>query len=429
MQPDSAQALVRWIHSARVWGEKAGLHNMRRLLAALGNPQGGLRLVHVAGTNGKGSACAMVESVLRQGGLSTGLYTSPFLTRYNERIRLDGAPVGDGLLLSCGLSVYRVCEQLQAQNVRPTAFEIGTALAFTVFRQARVDVAVIETGLGGRLDATNVITPMACGIAAIGLDHMAVLGDTLAAIAGEKAGIIKPGVPVALGLQAPEAEAVLVKRAQALGAPLVRAAGCGVDHLALDRRGAAFDACPPGLAPMAVRINLPGRHQVDNARLALCLLGLLKEQGLPVSGQAIIKGLAAARWPARLEWVGDDLLLDGAHNPQGAGALADYLRTFLPGKEAVLLTAMMADKQPAPCARLLAPHFRAIVCTQVDEPRALPAAQLAAIYEAQGVPSYAQPHMGQALRRARALAGDGPVVVAGSLYLAGAVRGMLGLPE
>ena len=428
-EPTSAQALIDWIHSARVWGEKAGLENTRCLLAALGNPERNLKMVHVAGTNGKGSTCAMVESGLRACGLKTGLYTSPFLISYNERIRLDGEPVGDQLLLDCGLEVWRASGALKARGVRPTAFELGTALAFLVFQRSRVDAAVIETGLGGRLDPTNVARPMACGIAAIGLDHMAQLGDSLEKIAGEKAGIIKRGVPVAISAQAPEAEAVLASRAREMGAPLTRTVDFPAKPVTVDDRGADFGISPPGLSPMVVRVNLPGWHQVENARLALCLLGLLKGQGLPLEPQGIARGLAAARWPGRLEWVGTRLLLDGAHNPQGAEALSEYCRAFLADRPVTLLTAMMADKQPQACARILAPLAHTVVCTQVKEARALDAARLAALYQAEGVHALAEPDIGQALSKALSLAKPGVVLAAGSLYLVGALRRLLSLPQ
>lgn len=417
-----AAELIDYIHGAHTFGEKAGLRNMRLLLDRLGNPQDGLRLIHVAGTNGKGSVCAMIESALRANGLNTGLYTSPYLARYNERIRLNGAPIDDALLVRYGEPVRAAAESLRVLGVFPTVFELGTALAFLAFAGEDVDVAVIETGLGGRLDPTNVVCPMLCVICTIALDHMEILGGDLLTIAGEKAGIIKPGVPVALYPQTQAVDARFEAVAAALHAPLLRAQAYPIERLTVDPRGARFALALPRLGQLDVRIEMAGEHQAENARLALLALDCLSGEW-PLTAQSVLRGLADARWPGRLEWVNDKTLLDGAHNPEGVRALVRYLEAFETRRPITLLTAMMRDKQPDVCTALLAPFAREVVTTQVDWPRAMPAESLAALYRAQGKPAVAQPDLARALEAAQNSAADGGMLlVAGSLYLIGALR-------
>ncbi|MEG0935952.1 MAG: folylpolyglutamate synthase/dihydrofolate synthase family protein [Clostridia bacterium] len=422
MADERAQALIEWIHSARTFGEKVGLSNMLALTEALGHPEKNLRCVHVAGTNGKGSVCAMLERVLREAGYHTGLYTSPYLIRYNERVRLDGVPIDDQRLIACGQRVRLAAEALARAGVKPTAFELGTALAFCAFDEAKVDVAVIETGLGGRLDPTNVLKPIVCAITTIGLDHVEILGGTLPEIAREKAGIFKPGAPVALYPQPGTVMAVFDEVARARGVELRLSGDYPIEALHQDAYGARFTLTLPEFGEMAVRVPLPGLHQALNARLALATLGLISRQGFAVSRKAAEEGIARTVWPGRLEWLGG-ALLDGAHNPEGARALAEYLRAFFGGRDIVLLTGMMRDKQPEICADILSAHCAKVVATQVAWPRALPAEALAQIYRARGVDAEAVADATAALARAREIAGEGALlVVAGSLYLVGAVR-------
>lgn len=413
--------LIDWIHGARRFGEKAGLQNMHRLLGALGDPQARLKCIHVAGTNAKGSVCAIIESALRENGYSTGLYTSPFLIDYRERIRFDGRPIDEASFERAGNAVREAA--LSMPDLRPTAFELGTAIAFLAFARRGADACVIETGIGGRLDPTNVLMPAVSVITSIGLDHMRQLGGSIEQIALEKAGIVKPGVPVALYPQREAvAEGVIERACQERGAPLFRAADLPLEILDVDARGARFRCEAPHIGPIEASINLAGRHQVENAHLALAALALLKRRGWPLTAEAIAKGFAGARWPGRLSWWDDRLLLDGAHNPQAARALRAYLDEFLPGKKLVLLTAMMQDKQPEACADVLAPCAGQVIATTLAEPRALPAQALGDIYRRRGVAARSVPDMAQALLTARAAAGpDGVVVACGSLYLVGAL--------
>ena len=401
------QRAVDWVHGARYPGQKNGLENMRALLRTLGNPQDGLRFLHVAGTNGKGSVCAFLERALRECGYKTGLYTSPYLCEYAERVRVNGVPLDDEMLLRLILRVKRAAEDLVARGeCFPTTFELGTAIAFLAFAEAKTDWAVIEVGLGGRLDSTNVIAPRACAISAIGMDHMKTLGDTLEAIAREKAGILKHGVPAAIHPANGSVLPVLESAARACGAPLDVVEEPEI--LAESAHGARFR-----FRGETYEISLAGRHQVGNAALALAALGLVG--GLDFA--AVRAGLAKTRWHCRLEWV-DGVLIDGAHNPQGAAVLAEYLRAHVPGRR-VLLVGMMHDKQVEACAKLLAPVASRVIATRVDDPRAASAEEVAAAYPgAQAVDS-----LEDALALARA--DGGTVIACGSLYLAGAVRSLL----
>lgn len=394
---------LAFIHGAYGLGEKRGLENMHRLLALLDNPHKKFRAVHVAGTNGKGSVCAFLQAALRCGGYRTGLYTSPFLQRYNERMRIDGVPIADDMLADITTRVARAVTALRAEDVRPTEFEIGTAVAFTYFAQAGIDIAVIEAGLGGRIDPTNVLTPLVSAIAAIGLDHMRVLGDTLEAIAGEKAGIIKPGVPLVLSSQNPTGVRSVVKaRCEAQSAPYILSKPAG-----------------------GLRLALPGAHQVDNAGVAVAVLRQLREMGFSgLTDTAIEEGLRRAQWPGRLEWQAGapPFLLDGAHNEQGAVALATYVAS-LPPRRTVLLCGIMRDKQWMPMVKALSSVADAVITVAPDNHRALPAPQLAGAFRKLGIRAKAAGSVAEAIDRAKAEASaEGQVVVAGSLYLVGEAR-------
>ncbi len=419
--------LIDWIHGARRFGEKNGLDNMHALMGALGNPERALKCVHAAGTNAKGSVCALIESALRANGYRTGLYTSPFLVEYRERIRIGGVPISEPAFERAGNRVYEAVRSMP--HLAPTAFELGTAIAYLAFYEAGADIAVIETGIGGRLDPTNVILPEASVIANIGLDHMEQLGDTIEKIAFEKAGIIKPGRPVVLYPQKnPEATRVIEAVCLERGAPLLKAERLPVEVRGITPRGASFRCDVPHIGPVDAHLNLAGRHQLENAQLALAALSALAGRGWALTPEETSRGLQDARWPGRLDWADDRLLLDGAHNPQAARALRAYIDEFLPGKRIVLVTAMMRDKQPEACAEILVPGAAAVIATQVEGPRALPSEALAEIYRAHGAPATAVPSPSEALRAARDEAGpEGVVVACGSLYLVGELMKLTGV--
>ena len=415
----TAQSAIDWVTGARWKGEKHGLENTRALLEALGHPEACMgRVIHVAGTNGKGSTCAMIDAGLRAAGFRTGLFTSPYLCRFRERIRVNGAPISDGELMSVAGRVRAAAETLLEKDIKCTTFELLTAMACLHYAETGVDFSVMEVGMGGRLDSTNVLSPEVSVIAAIGMDHMARLGSTLPEIAAEKAGIIKPETPAVVLSQSAEVMAVFRETAREMRAPLFETAPYEI--IESDAYGCAFATELPAAGLVRQRISLPGAHQAANACLALTALDRLR-----IDMPRAQAGVARAKWPGRLEWIGN-VLIDGAHNPQGARALKAYAEEALKGRRVVLLTGMMQDKQHAACADIFSTFADEIVTTSVDWPRALDAFALAEDYHGRAV---SEPSIPAALARARRMAGeDGAIVVAGSIYLAGDVRNLL-LPD
>lgn len=412
MQPMTYEEAIAFIHGAYGIGKKNGLENMRRMLALLGHPERAFPSVHVGGTNGKGSVCAMIQAGLRCSGYRTGLYTSPFLQRYNERMRIDGIPISDALLARYTAQVAEVVATLRAEGIHPTEFEIGTAVAFAYLAAEQVDIAVIEVGLGGQIDPTNVVIPEVSVITVIGLDHTRVLGDTLAAIAGNKAGIIKQGIPLVLSAQnEASVRQVIEDRCRAVGAPFV-------------------------LAPFMRQrsISLAGAHQQYNAAVAEEALHQLHARGWrQITDEAIDEGIRRARWPGRLEWMQTDppILLDGAHNPQGAQALAAYLRTQ-PFDHIALICGVMRDKSWEDMARALAPVADSAFCVRPESHRALPPETLQETFSSLGVPAETCGSIDAALSQARESLrqdGNGCIVIAGSLYLVGEARTLLLGPD
>ena len=409
---------VEFIFSLERFGMKFGLANIARLCGALGHPETTFPSIIVAGTNGKGSVTAMVDTAMRAAGHRTARYTSPHLVRIEERFVIDGREVDAATLEAAAGTVKRAAEDLVASGTLealPTFFECTTAVAFVLFRDAEVDLAILEVGLGGRLDATNIVSPIAAAIVSIDFDHQAQLGNTLASIAAEKAGVIKPGIPVVCGPLPAEALAVIEAVCHERRARLIRTD----DDARLASRVAAI--------PLA----LAGEHQRANAAVALQLLDLIGEDAaldLPVSAGAMRTGLMTASWPGRLERFATDgcrVLIDAAHNPAGARALASYLRETEPGGVTLVFGAMH-DKAIDEMLVALAPAARTIVCTTAPSPRAASAAELAAIAAATAttgtrVETIADPI--DAVRRACTM--GRAVVVAGSIFLIGPVRAWL----
>jgi dihydrofolate synthase/folylpolyglutamate synthase len=402
---------LRWLFSLEVLGMKFGLENMTTLLAELDDPHRHFPSLLIAGTNGKGSVTVMVDTALRRAGYRSARYTSPHLERVEERFVIDGEDVTTDHLRS---ALDRIRTAVDALLVRgalgnpPTFFECTTAAAFLLFRRAAVDVAVLEVGLGGRLDATNVVTPLATAITNIEFDHQAQLGSTIEEIAREKAGIIKPGIPVVIGRMLPAARDVIRATADDLGAPLIVA-----DDVATDTG--------------AWRPSLAGAHQFENARVAAALLGTLGDFELPVPESAVRYGIEHAQWPGRLERFrrGEvEVLLDAAHNPAGARALGDYLRDA-GWDDATLVFAAMADKDAPGMLAALVPHVGRIVCTTGPTPRAAGAAELARIARTLGPDLAIESIEDPSEALARACATSSRVVAAGSMFLIGPLRGIL----
>ncbi len=415
-----AEAIAK-IHSVYPSGKKEGLTNMHAVMARLGNVHETVPMVHVAGTNGKGSTCAMIERALREAGYTTGLYTSPYIERYNERIRIDGKPIEGEKLAALVEQVWPVIEDCRKEGLCITEFELGTVLAFLAFAQEKVDIAIIEVGLGGRLDPTNIIHPLVSVITNVGMDHMHFLGDTIEQIAMEKAGIMKPETPVVLGWQDACVRSVLLEAAEALDIPVLEPAAQNVRER---KDGVTLDM--PEEALQNLSVSLIGRHQADNAAAALGALHVLKERGYErISEDAIRRAFADVRWPGRLEYFGN-VILDGAHNEPGVKALSAYMDAWLLRERTILLTGMMADKDIACMTAMLAPRVQSVIATRPNVPRAMAADALAQAFAAQGANAQAIADPGAALQRARELAGEGGAVLcAGSLYLIGEIRSLL----
>ena len=368
---------------------KFDLEGIRVLLAALGNPERSGRFVHVAGTNGKGSTSAMIESGLRHAGLRTGLYTSPHLIEPTERIQICGVPVSQQEFAA---AFARIAEPT-------TYFETVTAMAFQIFAE-RAEITVLEVGLGGRLDATNVVQPELCVITPIDFDHEAFLGKSIESIASEKAGILKPGVPAVFATQRPEALRVLRERADPDALLDVR-------EVELHRRGSRFL-----VGGLRVECPLAGAHQVENARVAVTAL---KHLGVPDG--AIQAGIAAARWPGRLERLREnpEVIVDGAHNPAGARALAAYIDEFYAGERCTLIFGAMRDKSIEEIAEILFPRFAEVILVAPKQPRAMNPEVLKEMVDA--------PHARSAAGLLEAIGmATGTTFITGSLFLVGEAR-------
>jgi dihydrofolate synthase/folylpolyglutamate synthase len=398
---------IQFLYGLRLFGAKLGLENTRQLAALAGKPHDQLRFIHVAGTNGKGSTCAMLESIYRGAGLRVGLFTSPHLVSFRERIQVNRELISEA-------DVVQLVTEMQPRLAtfptagHPTFFEVITVMALSYFVRRRCDLVIWETGLGGRLDATNIVTPLASVITNIGLEHQQWLGETLAEIAGEKAGIIKPGIPALTATSEPEALAVIETIAQQQGAPLIKVTS---DH-----------------ASRITHRALPGEHQRLNAALAQATVELLQPK-IPVTEAQIHAGLATVNWPGRFQILqrpnGQTIVLDGAHNPAGMEVLATALQTHFPHSQPTLILGMLADKDWQTMCQRLAALAAQVLAVPVKSVRATPAEDLAAACgTGTSKPAIACASLSDALQRAA----DVPlVVITGSLYLIGEALELLGL--
>ena len=406
--------------------EKFDLGRMVEFLARLGNPHQAYPVVHIAGTKGKGSTAAMIASCLRAAGYKVGLYTSPHLQEFTERIQVDGQPVSKSALAGLVEEVKPTVAAIE----RLTTFEITTALGFLYFAQQKVDVAVVEVGLGGRLDATNVVNPLVSVITSLSMDHMAVLGNTLAKIAFEKAGIIKPGRPVVLSPQQDEAREVVERIAQERNSPLYEVGSAfnyaPVKH-SLD--GQAFQVWRDGGERRELSIPLLGEHQLENAVTAFAAMALLNDQGLRISDEALDRGFAHVDWPGRFEILSREplLIVDSAHNPDSARRLRQTIDDYLPGRRLLLVFGASEDKDVAGMFAELMPRVSYLIATQSVHPRAMDAAQLAGLAEPYHQPVSVELPLEKAVETAIRLAkeditGQTVILAAGSLFIAAAVR-------
>jgi len=416
---------LRALASLQRFGIKPGLATIRRMTASMGDPASSFPSIIVAGTNGKGSVVAMTDAALRAAGYRVGRYTSPHLRTLAERFAVNGAPITEQHLGQEAAEVQERVDALVADGTLAhpaTFFEATTAIALSWFRRQAVDVALLEVGLGGRFDATNVVTPVAGAITAIGLEHQEYLGDTLELIAAEKAGVIKPGMVVVTTETRPELFAVFAETCRLRGARLVRAAE-GIETVVnRDRFTTELRLTTPRQTYPSFRLGLAGAHQVSNAIGAVRLLEELADVGLPVATDAVVRGLAGVEWPGRLDVVrvGTEgaLLFDAAHNPAAAATLAAFLRETYP-KGLPLVIGVMRGKDTEGMARALLPCATHVVCTTPETPRAVPAHELAARVQRLGgaTPVTMEPDPWQAVTAAWRHADT--VCVTGSIFLVG----------
>ncbi len=414
------QQAVDYIESSALPRGRYGLERLKQALELLGNPQHKVRFVHVAGTNGKGSCAAMLASVLKEAGYRTGLYISPHLRRYNERMQVDGVDISDDDLIRAAQRVKEVCEQLGGT---PIVFEVLTLMALWYFAERRCDFVVLEVGIGGKLDATNCIpAPAAALIAQLGFDHTETLGSTIEEIAAQKGGIAKPGSQLVMAGQELAALRVVEQ--------LCREQGCGFT-VADPERLQVLSTSPEGQRLRdrtygELLLPLAGSHQVKNAANVLTVVEVLKGEGFAIPDRAVRQGIERTVWPARFERLSrsPDFILDGGHNPQCVQAAVQALQDYYPGKKVVFLTGMMKDKDSAAMLAKMAEVAKAFVCLHADSDRAFGAQELAReIENTLSLAAYPAASAQEGCALAQRLAGEQGVVCAlGSLYLAGEIR-------
>jgi dihydrofolate synthase/folylpolyglutamate synthase len=450
-----------FIHGLNVFGTKLGLHNITKLLELLGNPHEGIKIIHVAGTNGKGSTCAMIDSIFRSAGFKVGLYTSPYLEVFNERMRVNGENISNGDLARLTDKVRETVIYMRENNLgSPTEFEVVTAIGFCYFKEQAVDFLVLEVGMGGRLDATNVVTPVVSVITPVSLDHQQYLGNTLTDIAREKCGIIKPGIPVVTGPQEPETMKVIEEISNSKGCSLTKVINTEVNIppymisyrlVNNDVKSMIFDLKTPQNSYLGLEIELMGRHQLDNAATAVGVVEELRFTGIDIKRNAIYSGLKEVKWPGRLEILNErpTILIDGAHNIAGVKTLKQTLVQHFSNKKKILVLGILKDKDYKEILKDIVTVADIIISTAPENPRALSAAKLSDIISdlfndtvirvdsrdagidknacsAMSIKVYTEENIEAAVKLAHSLAApEDMIIFAGSLYLIGHVRTLL----
>lgn len=413
------QEAIDYIHSYNWLGSRPGLSRTEDLLGRMGHPERELRFVHVVGTNGKGSTASMLASILDKAGYTTGLYTSPYLWRFHERIQVNGVEISDDELGEVTDYVRRFAEEMEDH---PTEFELVTCIALEYYRRRGCDMVVLEAGLGGRLDSTNAIpAPEVVVVTNIGLDHTEQLGDTVEKIAAEKGAVIKSGCEVVLYEQTDSVKTVIEGICNAQGAPLTVADFSGLKVGEDTRSGQCFDYG----ALKGLFIRLLGAHQRENTAVVLESVFALRRRGWEISDEAVRQGLGQAQWPGRFEILGEDpwFIVDGGHNPQCATTVAANLDFYFPGEKAVFLVGVLSDKDYKGLINQIAGRASAFVTVAPNSPRALSALELAAYLERYHLPITACSSIDKGVSTAQKLAGPkGLVCALGSLYMAGGIR-------
>lgn len=408
------QEAINYIDTAGLLGSKPGLGRIEKLCKLLGNPQDSVNFIHIAGTNGKGSVCAMLNSILISAGFKVGLFTSPHLCDFRERIKINGSPISQNQLADI---IERIKGCTDKMNDKPTEFEIATAAAFVCFKQENCDIGVLETGLGGRLDATNIIkSPLLSVITGVDLDHTNILGETIEKIACEKAGIIKENSPLLLARVPKGARGKIKEIARQYSAPVTDVDYNRIKNTRFTLSGADFMVSPHG----KVHLSLPGIYQVDNALTAVTACEILQKNGIKTEKEHIKEGLKGVCWQARFEVLSKKpvIIYDGAHNTQGVTALINNIKTLVGGK-AIFVCGVMEDKEYHRMAELLAPYIFKVFTVTPDNSRALDSAQLKNVFSALGVNAEAVGSVSEGVTAAinSAKKESLPLIICGSLYM------------
>jgi len=412
---NSACEAIEYLNSCHLETKQQAVIRTRELLKRLGDPQKKLKFVHVGGTNGKGSTCAMTESILRHAGYRTGLFPSPFIEQFSERIQLNAQNITDGALARItGI----VADAADAMEDHPRHFELITAIGMLYFLESGCDIVVLEVGMGGEFDSTNAIdAPEAAVFTNIGLDHTQYLGSTVEEIAHTKSGIIKAGSAVVIYDNLPSVKNVIEERAKSCGDRIYYASDVPLEALSHSLKGQEFR-----VGRNSYRIRLLGGHQLQNVRTVLKTVEALRDRGWRIPEEAVCKGLEETRWPARFELLSENpvFILDGGHNPQCAQAVAGTIREYFPGQKVTFLFGILEDKDYLHALRELLPLGKQFITARPDSPRALSAAALADVIRNEGYSAEPAESTAEAIRMA--LKTGGPVVAFGSLYLAGVIR-------
>ena len=398
----------------------------RELLSRLGNPQEGIKIIHVAGTNGKGSVCAYLNAMLLAGGKKTGLFTSPHLVRINERFQINGEDVSDEQFLDAFLKVEKAAKEYEAEGEgHPSYFETLFLMGMLIFKEAGVEYLVMETGLGGRLDATNVVEkPLACIITSISRDHTEYLGDTLEAIAGEKAGIIKAGVPVIYDASQPGPASVIAAKAKEMGSPAWPMEPSFYEMKTQSREGITFTFAYPGGEKAELAIPYVAKYQMMNASLAFYTMHILQDVH-DIPKNVLAEGLSKIKWPCRMEMAAPGVIIDGAHNEDGIAQFVSTAGYFAKENEITILFTAVADKHYHEMIGEICEgiHPSHVVATQIDGSRVVPAEVLAEDFRKAGCTDVcAEPEIGAAYEKALGKKGSGMLFCVGSLYLAGELK-------
>lgn len=412
------------IHSLDKFGSRPGLDRIKTLLDILGNPQDELKFIHVAGTNGKGSTCALLSSVLTEAGHKTGLFISPFIVDFRERIQINGEMISEEILSDAVEKTFPIVEKLRAEGCIITEFEYVMALEFYIHRNARCDVVVLETGMGGLLDCTNVIKPPLCSvITKIGLDHTAVLGNTIEEIALQKCGIIKNGSPAVISAQDKRAMAVIEKNCSDKNVRLIKSGNIKINVKSETIRATEFE-----YKNLNLSIPFLGEHQLENAKTALACLEVDK-QFFNIPDEALVNGFKKAKNPARFELLSEKpmIILDGAHNPDGISALKKAVEKYNPKKSAILILGMLSDKDSESSIKILKGVFDTVFTVPVNNPRTLSSKTLAqkCLPYFKEVRAFEDVHKALLNAVSSAEKNDSLLVIAGSLYLAGEIRPLI----